>query len=177
METKRVFKFYGMEFRKEEAFYEKMHQQGWALQKYNLMYTFQKTEPKDVIYKADFRLVYRDSKEQQQEYFEIYEMSGWKRVTSFTSWNYFCKEVEEVNELPDIYSEKETRIQKLNQLLVFFVIMLATILPSMYNLFISPMESKVPMWAKAMTGLTGCMWIYFFIRLTWKIKKLKSEIL
>ena len=104
-------------------------------------------------------------------------MCGWKHVTSFAKWNYFCKEVEEENELPDIYSEKETRIQKLNELLVFFVIMLATILPSMYNLFISPMESRVPIWAKVMTGLTSCMWIYVFIRLFWKIKKLKSEIL
>ena len=139
METKRVFKFFmAWNLEKEEAFLRKMHQQGWALQKYNLIYTFQKTEPKDVIYKADFRLVYRDSKEQQQEYFEIYEMSGWKRVTSFTSWNYFCKEVEEVNELPDIYSEKETRIQKLNELLLFLVIISASLLPSMYNLFFKP---------------------------------------
>lgn len=30
-----------------------------------------------------------------------------------------CKEVEEENELPDIYSEKETRIQKLTELLQF----------------------------------------------------------
>ena len=40
-------------------------------------------------------------------------MCGWKHVTSFAKWNYFCKEVEEENELPDIYSEKETRIQNL----------------------------------------------------------------
>ncbi|KAA0774970.1 MULTISPECIES: DUF2812 domain-containing protein [Bacillus] len=178
METKKIFKFFaGWSLEKEEAFLREMHQQGWALQKYNVMYTFKKTEPKDVIYKADFRLDYKDSKEKQKEYIEIYEMCGWKHVTSFAKWNYFCKEVEEENELPDIYSDKETRIQKLNELLVFFVIMLAAILPSMYNLFISPMESRVPIWAKAMTGLTGCMWIYFFIRLTWKIKKLKSEIL
>ena len=39
-----------------------MHQKGWALQRYNLLYTFKKTEPKDVIYKADFRLVYRIQK-------------------------------------------------------------------------------------------------------------------
>ncbi|SCL99771.1 DUF2812 domain-containing protein [Bacillus wiedmannii] len=178
METKKIFKFFaGWSLEKEEAFLREMHQQGWALQKYNVMYTFKKTEPKDVIYKADFRLDYKDSKEKQKEYIEIYEMCGWKHVTSFAKWNYFCKEVEEENELPDIYSDKETRIQKLNELLVFFVIMLAAILPSMYNLFISPMESRVPIWAKAMTGLTGCMWIYIFIRLTWKIKKLKSEIL
>ncbi|PEF40844.1 DUF2812 domain-containing protein [Bacillus wiedmannii] len=178
METKKIFKFFaGWSLEKEEAFLREMHQQGWALQKYNVMYTFKKTKPKDVIYKADFRLDYKDSKEKQKEYIEIYEMCGWKHVTSFAKWNYFCKEVEEENELPDIYSDKETRIQKLNELLVFFVIMLAAILPSMYNLFISPMESRVPIWAKAMTGLTGCMWMYFFIRLTWKIKKLKSEIL
>ena len=44
----------------------------------------------------------------------------------------------------------------------------------MYNLFLSPMESRVPMWAKVMTGLTGGMWMYF-IRLSWKIKKLKVK--
>ena len=37
------------------------------------------------------------------------------------------------------------------------------------------MESRVPMWAKVMTGLTGGMWMYFFIRLSWKIKKLKVK--
>ncbi|NIE91019.1 DUF2812 domain-containing protein [Bacillus sp. Ab-1751] len=178
METKKVFKPFAIwSLEKEEAFLRKMHQKGWALQKYNVMYTFKKTEPKDVVYKADFRLDYKDSKEKQKEYIEIYEMCGWKHVTSFAKWNYFCKEVDEVNELPDIYSEKETRIQKLNELLLFLVIISASILPSMYNLFLSPMESRLPMWAKVTTGLSGCMWMYFFIRLSWKIKKLKSEIL
>ncbi|PEX82932.1 DUF2812 domain-containing protein [Bacillus cereus] len=178
METKRVLKFFAAwSLEKEEAFLRKMHQQGWALQKYNVMYTFKKTEPKDVIYKADFRLDYKDSKEKQKEYIEIYEMCGWRHVTTFTKWNYFCKEVEEENELPDIYSEKETRIQKLKELSLFFVIMLATILPSMYNVFLSPIESRVPIWAKVMVGVVSCMWMYLFIRLSWKIKKLKSEIL
>ncbi|PGY99210.1 signal peptidase I [Bacillus cereus] len=178
METKRVLKFFAAwSLEKEEAFLRKMHQQGWALEKYNLMYTFKKTEPKDVIYKADFRLDYKDSKEKQKEYLDIYEMCGWKHVTSFTKWNYFCKEVEEENELPDIYSEKETRIQKLKELSLFFVIMLVTILPSMYNVFLSPIESRVPIWAKVMVGVVSCMWMYLFIRLSWKIKKLKSEIL
>ncbi|MGG0649790.1 DUF2812 domain-containing protein [Bacillus mycoides] len=178
METKKVLKFFAAwSLEKEEAFLRKMHQQGWALQKYNVMYTFKKTEPKDVIYKADFRLDYKDSKEKQKEYIELYEMCGWKHVTSFTKWNYFCKEVEEENELPDIYSEKETRIQKLKELSLFFVIMLATILPSMYNVFLSPIESRVPIWAKVMVGVVSCMWMYLFIRLSWKIKKLKNEIL
>ena len=120
METKKIFKPFAVwSLEKEEAYLRKMHQQGWALQKYNVMYTFKKTEPKDVVYKADFRLEYKDSTEKQKEYIQIYEMCGWKHVTSFAKWNYFCKEVEEANELPDIYSEKETRIQKLTELLQF----------------------------------------------------------
>ncbi|MDQ7237370.1 DUF2812 domain-containing protein, partial [Bacillus pacificus] len=96
METKKVFKPFAIwSLEKEEAFLRKMHQKGWALQKYNVMYRFKKTEPKDVIYKADFRLDYKDSKEKQQEYIDIYEMCGWKHVTSFAKWNYFCKEVDE----------------------------------------------------------------------------------
>ncbi|OSX96628.1 hypothetical protein S3E15_00259 [Bacillus mycoides] len=141
------------------------------------MYTFKKTKPKDVVYKADFRLDYKDSKEKQKEYIDIYEMCGWKHVTSFAKWNYFCKEVEDDNELPDIYSEKETKVQKMKELLQFFAFISITILPSMYNAFLSSTESRVPIWAKVMLGFVDCMYMYLFIRISWKIKKLKNEIL
>ncbi|HDR7618968.1 MULTISPECIES: DUF2812 domain-containing protein [Bacillus] len=178
METKKIFKPFAVwSVEKEEAFLRNMHQQGWALQKYNIMYTFKKTKPKDVVYKADFRLDYKDSKEKQKEYIDIYEMCGWKHVTSFAKWNYFCKEVENDNELPDIYSEKETKVQKMKELLQFFAFISITILPSMYNAFLSSTESRVPIWAKVMLGFVGCMYMYLFIRISWKIKKLKNEIL
>ncbi|QUG84589.1 DUF2812 domain-containing protein [Bacillus nitratireducens] len=175
METKKVFKFFaGWSLEKEEAFLRKMHQKGWALQKYNVMYTFKKTEPKDVIYKADFKLDYKDSKEKQKEYIEIYEMCGWKHVTSFAKWNYFCKEVEDDNELPDIYSDKETRIQKLTELLQFIAIMFATLIPAFYLCFFGTSESKIYI---GMVGGLACIYLYILINLYWKIKKLKKEIL
>ncbi|QWG34096.1 DUF2812 domain-containing protein [Bacillus mycoides] len=178
METKKVFKFFAAwSLEKEEAFLRKMHQQGWALQKYNVMYTFKKTEPKDVIYKADFRLDYRDSKEKQKEYLDIYEMCGWKHVTSFTKWNYFCKEVEEENELPDIYSEKETKVQKMRDLLQFFAFMFVAVMPALYICFVSASETKIPLVFRSMVGFVGCMYMYIFINLSWKIKRLKKEIL
>ncbi len=62
-------------------------------------------------------------------------MCGWKHVTSFAKWNYFCKEVEEENELPDIYSDKETRIQKLTELLQVFAFMFVTLMPALYLSF------------------------------------------
>jgi len=175
METKRVFKFYaGWSLEKEEAFLRKMHQQGWALQRYNMMYTFKKTEPKDVIYKADFRLDYKDSKEKKKEYIDIYEMCGWKHVTSFAKWNYFCKEVEEENELPDIYSDKDTKIPKLTELLQVIAIMFATLIPALYLCLFGVSESGL---YKGMVGFLGCLYLYMLINLYWKINKMKKEIL
>ena len=60
-----------------------------------------------------------------------------------------------------IFTQKRDEDTKLNELLLFLVIISASILPSMYNLFLSPMESRLPMWAKVTTGLSGCMWMYF----------------
>lgn len=65
----------------------------------------------------------------------------------------------------------------MKELLQFFAFISITILPSMYNAFLSSTESRVPIWAKVMLGFVGCMYMYLFIRLSWKIKKLKSEIL
>lgn len=174
METKKVFKFFmAWSLEKEEAFLRKMHQKGWALQRYNLLYTFKKTEPKDVIYKADFRLDYKDSKEKQLEYIDIYEMCGWKHVTSFAKWNYFCKEVDEENELPDIYSDKETKIQKLVELIQFVAIMFVTLIPVLYLCFLGVSESGL---YRGMVGFLVCIYSYAFINLFRKLKKMKKEI-
>jgi hypothetical protein len=104
-------------------------------------------------------------------------MCGWKHVTSFAKWNYFCKDVEEENELPDIYSEKETRIQKLTELLQFFAIMFVTVMPALYLCFLGTSKSRIPYIYKGMVGFIGCMYLYIFINVSWKIKKLKKEIL
>lgn len=178
METKKIFKPFAVwSLEKEEAYLRKMHQQGWALQKYNVMYRFKKTEPKDVVYKADFRLEYKDSTEKQKEYIEIYEMCGWKHVTSFTKWHYFCKEVGDDNELPDIYSEKETKIEKFKDLFKFLVFVFSFAMLCMTPSFLSSSEVRIPLLIKGVIGFLGCMYVYIFVRLFWKIKKLKKEIL
>ncbi|QWH18179.1 DUF2812 domain-containing protein [Bacillus mycoides] len=178
MKTKKVLKFFAAwSLEKEEAFLRKMHQKGWALQNYNMMYTFKKTEPKDVIYKADFKLDYRVSTEKQKEYFEIYEMSGWRYVTSFTKWHYFCKDIGDDNELPDIYSEKETKIEKFKDLFKFLLFVFLLAMLCMSPSFLGSSEVRIPTFIKGLIGFLGCIYVYIFVRLFWKIKKLKKEIL
>ncbi|MFJ8526832.1 DUF2812 domain-containing protein [Bacillus sp. NPDC094106] len=178
MQIKKTFKlFTAWNLEKEEEYLRKMHREGWALQNYNLMYTFKKTEPKDVVYKADFKLDYRNSKANQKEYLEIYKMSGWKYVTSFTKWHYFCKEVTDDNELPDIYSEKETKIERFKDLFKFFALVFLIMMPGIYSSFLGPSAAKIPILIKGLTGFGGCMYVYIFVRLFWKIRKLRKGIL
>ncbi|WP_410982952.1 DUF2812 domain-containing protein [Bacillus cereus] len=177
MEIKKTLKFFAVwNLEKEEAYLRKMHQKGWAFQNYNVMYTFKKTEPKDVVYKADFKLDNRNSQMNQKEYIEIYEMSGWKHVTSFTKWHYFSKEVGDENELPDIYSEKETKIEKLMDLMKFFALVFAIMIPGMYLNYLGPSVNS-PIWIKLILGICGCIDVYVLIRLFWKIRELKKEVL
>ncbi|EEM10733.1 DUF2812 domain-containing protein [Bacillus pseudomycoides] len=178
MEIKKTLKFFAAwNLEKEEAYLRKMHQKGWAFQNYNFMYTFKKTEPKDVVYKADFKLDNRNSQMNQKEYIEIYEMSGWKHVTSFTKWHYFCKEVDDDNDLPDIYSEKETKIEKLMDLMRFFGIIFVIEMLGMYLNYLGPSAANSPIWIKLVVGLCGCINVYVFVRLFWKIRKFKKEVL
>ncbi|MGG3521767.1 DUF2812 domain-containing protein [Bacillus pseudomycoides] len=178
MEIKKTFKFFAAwNLEKEEVYLRKMHQKGWAFQNYNFMYRFKKTEPKDVVYKADFKLDNRNSQMNQKEYIEIYEMSGWKHVTSFKKWHYFSKEVTDDDELPDIYSEKETKIEKLMDLTRFFALIFVIMIPGMYLNLLGPSESNSPIWMKIMMGFFGCMYVYIFVRLFWKIRELKKEVL
>ncbi|WIY59231.1 MULTISPECIES: DUF2812 domain-containing protein [Bacillus] len=177
MEIKKTLKFFAAwNLEKEEAYLRKMHQKGWAFQNYNFMYTFKKTEPKDVVYKADFKLDNRNSQMNQKEYIEIYEMSGWKHVTSFTKWHYFSKEVTDDNELPDIYSEKETKIEKLMDLMRFFAPILVIMILGVYLNYLGPSVNS-PIWIKLILGICVCIDVYVLIRLFWKIRELKKEVL
>ncbi|EEM05146.1 DUF2812 domain-containing protein [Bacillus pseudomycoides] len=177
MEIKKTLKFFAAwNLEKEEAYLRKMHQKGWAFQNYNFMYTFKKTEQKDVVYKADFKLDNRNSQMNQKEYIEIYEMSGWKHVTSFTKWHYFCKEVDDDNDLPDIYSEKETKIEKMMDLMRFLALIFALMIPGMYVNYLGPSVNS-PIWIKLILGICGCIDVYVLIRLFWKIRELKKEVL
>ncbi|MCU4787367.1 DUF2812 domain-containing protein, partial [Bacillus cereus] len=43
--------------------------------------------------------------------------------------------------------------------------------------FLSSSEFRIPILIKGLIGFLGCMYLYIFVMLFWKIKKLKKEIL
>lgn len=81
--------------------------QGWMVKRFKLLgYQLEKAPAEDVVFSID----YRDLKEgEDEEYFDLFEMGGWKHVCSDVGIHLFkaCPGIQ------PIYSDKESTIDKL----------------------------------------------------------------
>jgi len=83
----------------------KLAKQGWFLSKMSLLrYKFEKGEPKDLIYSMD----YKDLKEDKEEYFELFDLSGWKCMCSYGPYHFFSAPIGTV----PIYTDKKSYLDK-----------------------------------------------------------------
>ncbi|MFW6035845.1 MAG: DUF2812 domain-containing protein [Halothermotrichaceae bacterium] len=133
---KRVFKLIlAWQEEKEEKWLREMAQKGWLLKSYFLgLYTFEKAEPADYIYKFDYIGGRNIDKE---EYLSIFRDAGWEHVTEFAGWQYFRVKADNCR-YPDIYSDNISRIEKYRSLLrilyIGFFINLLNILNLFFNM-------------------------------------------
>lgn len=82
-----------------------MAQEGWILKKMTLFrYKLIKAEPKELIYEMD----YKELDENKNEYFEIFENSGWEHMCSFGPVHFFAASPNTMH----IYTDKETYLGK-----------------------------------------------------------------
>jgi Protein of unknown function (DUF2812) len=124
MEEKTVSKFkwfWAWQDDKEETWLEEMSRQGLHLQSPGLpgMYYFESGEPRDYVYRLDFNNSYKN----RNEYLQIFQDAGWKHVGRLGGWDYFRK-LRQPGEVMEIYSDKESKIQKYYRLLLTLIIFL-----------------------------------------------------
>lgn len=112
---------------KEESYLNAMAKQGYILKKFSSFgfYTFEKSSPKELNYKVDYR-VFKNIKEFEQ-YKALFEECGWIHVcgTRRSGGQYFLPSNNNTN-TPDIFSDMESKAARykrfFNQCLLFFVI-------------------------------------------------------
>lgn len=103
---------------KERLWLEAMAKDGWFLDNITMgiFYTFQKGEPKNMMYEADrFNLPKKPTLEEirHKEFFmDMADALGWKEVTHDESMTYyFCKEYKE-GDINELYNDEESRRQR-----------------------------------------------------------------
>lgn len=83
----------------------KYAKQGWLLDGFSaggLLFKLKKAEPQEIEYSLD----YQDNVD--QEYYSLFETSGWSHVLTFENMHFFCAP----KGTKPIYSDKETIIDK-----------------------------------------------------------------
>lgn len=187
---KTVFKvFFAWQEGKEENWLREMSKEGWHLTKAGFFnYEFVKGEPKDIIYKFDYK-PFRNEK--IDDYITLFEDSGWEYVTSFAGWFYFRTEVKEDYSL-ELYNDNTSKIRKYITLRWVLIIACAPIvynLPNLYGRIIRTLGSdtiddllartliinfSIPL--TIFLTLVLCLMVYGIIRISIVIKRIKSDI-
>lgn len=116
--------------KKEQKFLEEMAMKGYKLADVGFFrYTFEETEPCELIYQFDFKGLKQDDLD---EYLQLYEDAGWEHVTRFGSWYYFCRKKEEAMDM-SLFNDNTSKKEKYKRLILF---LLLTGFPLYYQVFI-----------------------------------------
>lgn len=121
-ETIKRVRFYGVwQEEKEQEWLESMPAQGWHLcEVFPLVYTFCRGEPTDYVYRFDFQT----DAGLGEDYFQLYEDAGWEHVGQMGGWRYF-RTVAPEGELPEIFTDVDSRIAKYKRVLGYLAIFAA----------------------------------------------------
>ena len=112
-ETKRVLRpFWAWRDDDEERWLGRMARQGWHLVKGGILFRFRRGEPKEVVYRLDFRT--REELD-RGEYLRLFRDAGWEHVCDLGPWHYFRADA--AAGASEIYSDTDSLIGKYRRVL------------------------------------------------------------
>ena len=132
---KNVFKiFFAWQEKKEENWLREMSNEGWHLDNTGFLnYTFRKGEPKDMVYRLDFKIT---RSENIDDYITLYEDAGWEYISKMGPfWYYFRIEPEE-GLSPELYSDNASKIKMYNSLRWLIIILCVPVAYNLPNLYL-----------------------------------------
>jgi len=176
--TRRVFRvFWAWNDDREEAWLREMARQGWHLRQAALvLFTFERGEAADVVYKLDYRRV---AGEERGEYLGLFRAAGWEHVGEVANWHYFRTQAE-VGSSPDIFSDTESRAAKYRRILGLLIIVMVLLNVGLGNLL--RRNGRGPDWAEGvyLVGTAGYVLLILFfayaiVRLVIRIRQLGRD--
>jgi Protein of unknown function (DUF2812) len=146
---KQIKWFWPWQDEKEEAWLEKMSQNGWHLKSVKLpcVYSFEKGEPCQYSYRLDY---INANKGKLQEYLQIFQDAGWEYLGEMSNWRYWRKLVA-TGEIPEIFTDRESKLMKYKRLLAYMGFFLAFLVFMGINMVLRRpwIEPDNPIWISA----------------------------
>jgi hypothetical protein len=179
---KRTKWFWPWQDEKEEGWLEEMSQTGWHLKSVQLpcVYTFDKGEPSQYTYRLDYMLV---NKGKIHEYLQIFQDAGWEYISEMSNWRYWRKKVLN-GEIPEIFTDKESKIKKYQRLLAIMAFFLVFLVLISINMLINqpwgdfdnaPLINAIYLFGALCYAVIIPIYIVVVIKLLRRISQLKQK--
>lgn len=112
--------FWAWQDHEEECWLRQMAQQGYHLSSlvFPTVYEFTTGEPHDIIYRLDYTDI---KKVDIDTYMQLFQDAGWEYIDGGMGWYYFRKPAVS-GETNEIYTDAESKIQKYQRMLTYFII-------------------------------------------------------
>lgn len=167
------------DYEEEEIWLREQHKQGWKLVNTVLpvFYHFVKCEPEDVVYRLD----YKNSKE-DSAYMQMFQDYGWEYFNECMGWLYFRKPAADMDSdmEGEIFSDDESRIELLNQviktrLLPLLTIFFLCLLPQCVNITTRFTESGLSFVLFIIFSVLLLLYLLLFIHCGRKMTNLRRK--
>ncbi|HEY9075251.1 MAG TPA: DUF2812 domain-containing protein [Anaerolineaceae bacterium] len=163
--------FWAWEDDREEAWLRSMSLQGWHLASlpFPMVYTFTRGEPKDIVYRMDYK---SSPNTDMADYLSLFHDAGWEHIGRMASWQYFRKERTD-DDLPEIYTDAESKIQKYRRLLLILGVLSPLYLSSTINIS-KRADDPLGMGLLIFMIVFALFYIYAIVRLWMRIRELQK---
>jgi hypothetical protein len=179
---KRFNWFWPWQDEKEEAWLEKMSQDGWHLKSVSLpcVYTFGKGDPRRYTYRLDYMPT---EKGKFQEYLQIFRDAGWEYLGELSNWRYWRK-LDVAGETSEIFTDTESILRKYRRLLGYMGFFLALMVFLGMQVFrdlpgieAGPLTlvSAIYMFAKLIYAVLIPIYVVVIVQLLRRIDQLKKK--
>ena len=165
--------FWAWDDEKEEIWLSNMAREGWHLKELGLPgnYTFESGEPREDHYRMDFITNRRN----YQNYIQLFKDAGWEHLGELGGWQYFRANAEE-NAIPEIYTDKDSKIQKYQRLITYLTIFF----PALFIFTIQPVDgtselANLYLTGKYLMGFFLIIYAYAIVRILGRIQQLKNK--
>ena len=176
---KKTIKFFWLpDYEKEEEYLSKMHESGWKLKKNNgFVYTFEKCEPENVVYRLDFDV---DKNTDKQAYIKVYDDYGWEYIQDMNDYSYFRKSSDGLSDKDlEIFSDNESRLDMIKKiiktkLLPLWCIFMCIVIPNAVIIFIKDF-GRMSIFFTVFWTLMLVIYTYVFLHCYLGFRKLKKK--
>lgn len=165
--------FWAWQDEKEEVWLSEMAKQGLHLEDIQLpgSYKFRKGDPTNYVYRLDYQsLKSRD----KNSYLQLFTDAGWEHVGEMGGWVYFRYKV--INgEVPEIYSDLESKIGKYQRVLAYLAIFLPLMVVMLPNISAAERYGSFFVILEGLFFLIMVLLAYGIIQLFRRINQLKRN--